>query len=342
MIAEARRPLAVVGIGLDPTRSRPALLRWLEAAGIPVAVTPKAKGLVPEDHPHFLATCTGMAGDGIFTEFLTQADLIIGLGFDPVEAIRVFYAERPFLSVARYSMADRGFCPTLDIVGELEAVLPALQPSAPPRHAWRPDELEAFRRRLAEHLTPRMEASDRGLSPTRVLQRIRTSAPRQTILTVDTGAHKLLAGQVWPSFEPQTYFVSHGLSTMGYAFPAAIAAKLERPDAPVIALTGDGGLAMVLGELETAVRLKLPVVVVVFVDGALHLIRMHQQRKGVTPSGVDFGPIDFAGIAPGFGASGVRVATLPALEDAVRRALAADRPTVIEVPVDPSEYDRMI
>jgi acetolactate synthase-1/2/3 large subunit len=342
MLIQAKRPLALVGIGVDPTTNGPAILRWLEATGIPVAVTPKAKGLIPEDHPQFLATCTGMAGDGLVTEFMKQADLLVGLGFDPVEAIRVFYAERPFLSISQYSMADRGFSPTLDIVGDLDAALPALRPSPPPDFAWRPEELQAFRRRLAAHLTPQAEASDRGLSPTRVLTKIREWVPRQTILTVDTGAHKLLAGQVWPSFEPQTYFVSHGLSTMGYAFPAAIAAKLERPGAPVIALMGDGGLAMVLGELETAARLKLAVVIVVFVDGALHLIRMHQQRKGVAPSGVDFGPIDFAGVAPGFGASGVRAATWPALEDAVRRGLAGGGPTVIEVPIDPAEYDRLL
>ncbi|MBI4536960.1 MAG: thiamine pyrophosphate-binding protein [candidate division NC10 bacterium] len=342
LIAAANRPLAVAGIGLDPVASRPFLLRFLEATRIPVATTPKAKGLVPEDHPQFLATCTGMAGDGLFMDFLGGADLLIGIGFDPVEAIRVFYTQRPFLSLARYSLADRDFRPTLEVVGEVQTTLPALQALGTPRNSWRPEELAGFRRRLAAHLTPQAEDAHPGFSPTRALLRLREIAPRQTILTVDTGAHKLLAGQVWPSYEPQTYFVSHGLSTMGFALPAAIAVKLERPEAPVIALTGDGGLAMVLGELETAARLKLPVVVVVFVDRGLHLIRLHQERKGVEPNGVDFGPIDFAGIAPGFGARGVRVRAWSVMEDAVRDGLATDRPTVIEIPIDPSEYGRML
>jgi acetolactate synthase-1/2/3 large subunit len=342
MLARAKRPLAVVGIGLDPAVERTALLRWLEATGIPVAVTPKAKGLVPEDHPQFLATCTGMAGDALFMDFLRQADLLVGVGFDPVEAIRVFYVERPFLSIARYPLADREFAPTLELVGDVSTLLAALQSRSAGGFDWRPEEWAGLRRRLAAHLTPEAEPSGKGLSPARVLTRLRGLTPRQTILTVDTGAHKLLAGQIWPAYEPQTYLVSHGLSTMGFALPAAIAAKLERPDAPVVALTGDGGLAMVLGELETAARLSLPIVIVVFVDRGLHLIRLHQERKGVEPNGVDFGPIDFAGIAPGFGARGVRTATWPLFEEAVRNALHSDRPTVIEVPIDPAEYRQML
>jgi acetolactate synthase-1/2/3 large subunit len=129
---------------------------------------------------------------------------------------------------------------------------------------------------------------------------------------------------------------------MGQALPAALAAKLIHPERAVIAVTGDGGLAMVLSELETAARLRLPVLVVVLCDRSLHLIRLHQERKGFRASGVDFGPIDFAGIAPGFGCHGIRALTWPDFEAAVTAALAADCPTVIEVPVDPADYNQML
>lgn len=342
MIAQARRPLAVVGIGLDPVKVQPALLRWVEATGIPVATTPKAKGLVPEDHPLFVATSTGMAGDALFVELLRETDLMIGIGFDPVEAIRTFYAERPFLSIAQYSLVDRQFAPELELVGDVSATLEALQGKVMVHHTWPPDAPAAFRRRLAVCLTPSADLSALGLSPARIFGRLRTLVPRDTILTVDTGAHKLLIGQVWPSYEPLTYLVSHGLSTMGYALPAAMAAKLEHPHRPVVAVMGDGGLAMVLSELETAARLRLPVVVLVLSDRSLYLIRMHQERMGVQATGVDFGPIDFAGIAPGFGARGARVGTWAEFDDAVTTALREDRPTVIEVLVDPADYRQML
>ncbi|HSB71091.1 MAG TPA: thiamine pyrophosphate-binding protein [Candidatus Methylomirabilis sp.] len=342
MIAEASRPLAIVGIGVDPRKVQPALLRWVEASGIPTATTPKAKGLVPEDHPLFVATGTGMAGDTLFVELVRETDLLIGIGFDPVEAIRTFYVERPFLSIAEYGMADRQFAPDLELVGDAGATLEALRAEGTARHAWTRESIGAFRKRLAAFLTPSMDQSQLGLSPARVIGRLRDLAPRDTILTVDTGAHKLLAGQVWASYEPQSYLVSHGLSTMGFALPAAVAAKLEQPGRPVVALTGDGGLAMVLSELETAARLRLAIPVVVLSDRSLHLIRMHQERKGFSASGVDFQPIDFAGIAPGFGAQGFRAGTWGEFTDAVTNALKADQPTVVEVPIDPSDYSQML
>jgi acetolactate synthase-1/2/3 large subunit len=342
MLAGARQPLAMVGIGVNPLTVRPALLRWLEAAAIPVAVTPKAKGLVPEDHPLFLATSTGMAGDTLFAELLRETDLLIGVGFDPVEAIRTFYTDRPVLSIAEYSLAERQFSPALELVGDVGATLDALGDGPAPRHRWTREAVHGFRRRLAAFLTPAVDSSPLGLSPARLFGLLRDRTPRDAILTVDTGAHKLLAGQVWPSYEPLTYFVSHGLSTMGYALPAAMAAKLEHPDRTVIALTGDGGLAMVLAELETAARLQLPIVIIVLSDRSLYLIRLHQERKGFAPGGVDFGPIDYAGIAPGFGALGFRAITWGEFEAALAAALAAERPTLIEVPIDPTDYRQML
>jgi acetolactate synthase I/II/III large subunit len=342
MIARASHPLAIVGIGVDPTKVQTALLRWVEATGIPIATTPKAKGLVPEDHPLFLATSTGMAGDSLFVELIQETDLLIGIGFDPVEAIRTFYVEGPLLSIAEYSLADRLFAPELELVGDVCTTLDSLRVLPGGRHAWTPKAVTAFRQRLATFLTPSTNQSPRGLSPVWVIGRLRDLAPRNTILTVDTGAHKLLAGQVWPSYEPQSFLVSHGLSTMGFALPAAVTAKLENPTRPVVALMGDGGLAMVLSELETAARLRLPIVVLVLSDRSLHLIRVHQERKGFPANGVDFNPIDFAGIAPGFGARGIRATTWEEFSDAVKTALEADRPTVVEVPIDPSDYNQIL
>jgi acetolactate synthase-1/2/3 large subunit len=342
MIADARKPLALVGIGVDPAAARPSLLRWLDAARIPVAVTPKAKGLVPEDHPLFVATCTGMAGDRLFSELVEESDLLIGVGFDPTEAIRPFYLERPFLSVAEYGVAEPAFVPALELIGSVPDTLATLTARPQGRHTWSADAAARFRQGLAAFLTPSLDHSQLGLSPARLFGRLRDLTPRDTILTVDTGAHKLLIGQVWRSYQPLTYLVSHGLSTMGQALPAALAAKLAHPDRAVVAVTGDGGLAMVLSELETASRLGLPVLVVVLCDRSLHLIRLHQERKGFQAAGVDFGPIDFAGVAPGLGCHGVRALTWPEFDAAIAAALTANRPTVVEVPVDPADYNQML
>ncbi len=335
----AQRPLAVVGIACNPRTVQPALLKWLDTVRMPVAVSPKAKGLVPEDHPLFAATCTGMAGDRLFQALVADADLLVGIGFDPVEAIRPFYTERPFLSIAEYSIAEPAFTPVAELIGDVAASLKNLD--ARPVHGWGANRLTAFRNSLASLLRPSTEEGG-VLSPAELCQILRTAAPADAIVTVDTGAHKLLFGQAWACREPQTFFVSHGLSTMGFAVPAAVALKIHCPDRPVLAVTGDGGLAMVVSELETAARLRLPLLVTVLSDGSLQLIRMHQERRGYPAFGVQFGAIDFAGIAEGFGCRGVRAATRPEVEEAVSQALRADRPTLLEVPVDRADYDRML
>jgi acetolactate synthase-1/2/3 large subunit len=165
MIAGAKRPLAMAGIGLDPTKAQPALLRWVEATGIPIAVTPKAKGLVPEDHPLFVATSTGMAGDTLFAELLHETDLLIGIGFDPVEAIRTFYLSRPFLSIAQYRLVDRRFAPDLELVGDVGTTLGALQAETAVAHTWTREGLTAFRRRMASFSPRRPTGSNWASHP---------------------------------------------------------------------------------------------------------------------------------------------------------------------------------
>jgi len=250
--------------------------------------------------------------------------------------------DRPFLSVAEYGVAEPAFIPALELIGNVPDTLEALAAKPRGRHDWTSEALTRFRQGLAAFLTPSLDHTRLGLSPARLFGRLRDLTPRDTILTVDTGAHKLLVGQIWRSYQPQSYLVSHGLSTMGQALPAALAAKLAQPDRAVVAVTGDGGLAMVLAELETASRLELPVLVVVLCDRSLHLIRLHQERKGFQAAGVDFGPINFAGIAPGLGCHGVRARTWPEFDAAVTAGLTAERPTVIEVPIDPTDYNQML
>lgn len=123
---------------------------------------------------------------------------------------------------------DRRFAPDLELVGDVGTTLGALQAETAVAHTWTREGLTAFRRRMASFLTPSADRSELGLSPARLIGRLRTLTPRHTILTVDTGAHKLLAGQVWPAYEPLAYLVSHGLSTMGFALPAAIGIRGRR------------------------------------------------------------------------------------------------------------------
>jgi len=171
---------------------------------------------------------------------------------------------------------------------------------------------------------------------------LRELLPPGTVLTTDVGAHKLLAGQIWKTYEPLTFFMSNGLSSMGYGLPAAMAAKLQFPDRDVVSLCGDGGFLMVLQDLETAVRLQLPLVCVVFCDQKLGLIEVVQKKRRYPSYGIEFGGTDLAKVAEGFGAHGVNVDSFEDLEVAVGDGLKKRKPAVIAVSIDPEEYARQM
>jgi acetolactate synthase-1/2/3 large subunit len=243
----------------------------------------------------------------------------------------------PMISLGPMSIASGRFEPRLEVTGDLIQTLAMMTARSFGPFEWAASELVAFRSELESCLRPR-RAPLVGLSPWEVTRRLREACPRDTVATTDVGSVKFIVSQAWTTYEPFTFLESNGLSSMGYALPAAIAAKLHFPDRPVLCTVGDGGLGMRLADLETAVRLKLPIVVAVFNDDGLSLIRVVQRKRGFPDYGVGYGHVDFAAAAGALGARGCRVATLAELEAAVTEGLRADGPTVIDVPIDPAEY----
>jgi acetolactate synthase-1/2/3 large subunit len=171
-----------------------------------------------------------------------------------------------------------------------------------------------------------------------VVSAARKILPKETVATCDVGAHKFLVGQLWTTYAPKSFFMSNGLSAMGYGFPAAIAAQLAWPDKPVVAFLGDGGFAMYMAELETARRLKLPLIVVVLCDGALSLIAMSQERRGLPHNAVDFTNPDIAKVAEAFGADGKVCETASEVETAKASAWSERKLTIVQAIVDPGPY----
>ena len=166
----------------------------------------------------------------------------------------------------------------------------------------------------------------------------REAAPPDTIVTTDVGSHKIMAGQVWQALEPRSVLIPNGLSAMGFGVPAAIAARLTRPDRPVIALVGDGGFAMAATEMRIASALGLPVTVVVFADNSLNRIELRQQLMGYPPTGTRMDGMDLVALADAMDCDGIRADTPAALEKALEGFATRTRPLIIEAQVDPSQY----
>ena len=333
-IAAARRPVVILGLDLDPAAA-PIVRRFVEALGVPVFVTPKAKGILPEDHEQFLGVCGGLAADSLVVDLFHRADLLVGVGFDPVESDKLWHHTMKLVSIAPVSIAADAFRPAIEVTGDVAESLTALLARRFGPFEWTADDLASFRANLERTLRPAVKS---GLSPLEVTRCLRELFPPDTIVTTDVGSIKLLVSQAWRTTEPLTFLESNGLSAMGYALPAAMAAKFLAPDRPVLCTMGDGGYSMVFADIETAVRHRLRFVTVVYNDSALSLIQVAQERKGYPDYGVRYGDVDFAAASAALGAWARRVRAIPELETAVREAGRQDGPAVIEVIVDPAEY----
>jgi acetolactate synthase-1/2/3 large subunit len=177
-----------------------------------------------------------------------------------------------------------------------------------------------------------------GLSPYHLMAALREALPGETIATTDVGAHKMLMAQAWRTPQPGHFLVSNGLSAMGYGVPAALVAAWLYPQQPVVCVTGDGGFAMMVQELETARRMGVSPLFVVLCDRALAVIKVAQNRRSLPHRGVDFSPVDWARVAEGFGARGVTAASLAEVQRAVGDWLSQRELTVLAVSVDETLY----
>ena len=328
-LSQARRPIVVLGIDVDPHRDVLAVRAFVEALGAPVFVTPKAKGLVSEDHPLFYGVCAGVAGDRVVVDWLGRADLLVGVGFDPVESDKIWHHQMRLASIGPVSIATGSFRPTAEAVGDLREMLAGLVARGLPQPLdWAPSDRDRFRAELDAAMQPPGQRP--GLSAFELTRRLRALFPRDTICTTDVGSVKMVTSQAWASYEPLTFFESNGLSAMSYSVPAAMAARLQFPTRPILCTIGDGGFGMTIAEIETCVRERLHFVTVVYNDSSLSLIDVAQERRGYPTTGVRHGPVDFAAAAAGFGAWTRRVTTVDELEVALQESRHVDRPIVID------------
>ena len=336
VLRAARRPVILAGIAALRCAASPELVRLAELAGIPVVVSPMAKGTFPEDHPYF-AGVLDMAGHRVVWDLLAGADLILAAGFDPVELISPWSVATPVLHLDTTPNTDQVYASAHELVGHVGAILGwlAAQWSGEPR--WPEAEVAAHRARLREAwLAGRAEGS---LNPSEVVTIAREAAAADTIVTTDVGSHKIMAGQAWQAAEPRSVLMTNGLSAMGFGVPAAIAAKLTCPDRPVLALVGDGGFAMAATEMRIASALGVPVTVVVFADGSLNRIELRQQLMGYPPTGTRMDGMNLVALAEAMDCDGVRVDSPAGLEKALAGFATRDRSLIVQARIDTSQYE---
>ncbi|RPJ70325.1 MAG: thiamine pyrophosphate-binding protein [Acidobacteria bacterium] len=340
LLRAARRPLVAVGLTMNRAGATESLRALVERHRLPVVSTMMAKGQVEESSPTFVGVL-GRARRNLVAEFCEPADLVLAIGYDPVEFNYEDWVRKdlPIIHVDSVP-ADLDDEHTLaaQAVGDLGPILRHLAHMPPLEHEWDLEAVPAHRKKLREALTP----PGPGFRPHQVLEAMRDALPGDGIIVSDVGAHTHLIGQLWDTRGAGKLLVSNGWSSMGFCVPAAIAAKLVRPSQAVAACTGDGGFLMMAGEVNTAVRLRLPVVFVVLRDRYLSLIRVKQNRRGFPWAGVELLGENYRASDNLFGAPVVVTECEEAFRAAFAAALGSSGPTVIEAVVDPGEYDEVV
>ena len=335
LFGNSKRPIVLAGIGAIRANAGPAIRALAERVGCPVVVSPKAKGIIAEDHPLFAGTLD-MACNEIVWKFLESSDLIAAIGFDAVELIKAWRLTVPVIHIDSTPNTDQIYPADIELVGPIGAIVQHLADEYQGQPRWCDADVARHRETLqAGYYSGKVTGK---INPTDVVDAVRQAFPRNTIVTSDVGSHKLLVGQGWTAYEPRSVLMTNGLSSMGFALPGSITAKLLNPDRPVVCFCGDGGLAMVQSELQLAATLKLGLVVVVFCDNSLNRIELKQIALKYPSWGTRFDPSDIVKLAEAMGCDGVRVDRLADLPAVMNRATSVTRPLVVEVQIDPAQY----
>jgi acetolactate synthase-1/2/3 large subunit len=336
LIAAAKRPIAVLGSSAMRMKNPDLLRQVMERHNLPFATTTMAKGMIDEDHPLSLG-CIERSCRQMQRKLLRSADLIIGLGYDTVEVeYEAWIAEVPLLQVD-IEPVDIVDSVNLkhEVTGDLDSSLSRLAKLPPSKNTWSPETLSNHRRNWHAALRP----ASSTFTAHAAIDAVRRALPRDGLLSFDVGAHTHQIASQWIAHAPKSFHITNGWSSMGFGLPGAIAAKLARPDLPVVCLIGDGCFQMTCGEVAVAKRLGITLPIVVLDDRWLALIKVKQIRRQFELYGTELQEEEYREPpAHYFGVPAVGVHSPEALERAVGTALTVNGPTVIEAVVDSEHY----
>ena len=343
VLRKARRPVVLAGHGAARADATAALVRFSDELGIRVANTFHGKGVMPDDHPNSLGTIGFMRHDYVNFGF-DNADVIITVGyelqeFDPVRINP--QSDKKIIQIHRFpAEVDAHYSVDVGIIGDISASLNALT-DALDGHRFDGDADVPGSGLLAEEFARGQQDSRFPLAPQRVVADTRAAMGRSDIVLVDTGATKMWMARLYPTYQRNTCLISNGLSTMGFALPGALGVKLASPESKVLAVVGDGAFMMNSQEIETAVRERIPLVVLIWDDGGYGLIEWKMDLELGAHYYVSFGNPDVVTYAESFGAKGYRITSAAELLPTLKAALDDDGVSLISCPVDYSENLRL-
>ena len=336
MIENAKMPLLLIGAGANRKRTGKALSNFIEETGIPFFNTQMGKGVVDERHPKFLGTAALSNYDFLHCA-INRADLIINVGHDVIEKPPFFMKEggTKVIHVNFFpAQVDTVYFPQLNVIGDIATSVEHLASHIKDKSKWDFSYYERIKEEVESHLTKYFEDNRFPILPQRLVHIIREELPEDGIVTLDNGVYKIWFARNYKCYQPNTLLLDNALATMGAGLASAMCAKLIYPDKKVISVSGDGGFMMNSQELETAVRLRLNLVVVILNDHSYGMIKWKQEGMGFDNFGLDFKNPDFVKHAESYGAIGHRPTSDENFRAIVSKCLNVDGVHVIDLAVD--------
>ncbi len=344
MIESATRPVILIGAGANRKRTHKMLQLLVEKTGIHFFSTQMGKGVVDERNPLFLGTAA-LSDNDFLHRAIARADLIINIGHDVVEK-PPFFMENGSVKVIHVNYVtapiDPVYYPQLGVIGDIANSIWQLSEHITPQSHWDFSYFISVRKKLKEHLLEGIDDPRFPMYPQRLVADIRKAVPESGIIALDNGVYKIWFARNYKAYQPNTVLLDNALATMGAGLPSAMTASLIYPDKKVVAICGDGGFMMNSQELETAVRLKLNLVVIILRDNAYGMIKWKQANMGFDDFGLDYGNPDFVEYARSYGAYGYRIAASDELVPLMETCFSTSGVHVIEVAMDYSENDRIL
>ncbi len=336
LILRSKRPVAFLGVGASDQKSTDAVRAFLKKTGIPAVGTFEAAGVVGRELVGQFLGRVGLAVEEPGDVALREADVVITIGYDVIEyAPSMWPTKASIVHIDRIAPGvDAEYAPTAELIGNISAILKRLQFYLK-NNRWSLTKNE----RTAQQIL--LTEQSRGLTyggkkihPARLVAEIRRALNDTDIVISDVGSHQVWLAREYFTFEPKTLLFSMGFQTMGVALPWAIAARLAEPTKRIVSCSGDGSFLMSAMELETAVRRKLNLVLIVWRDGSYNLVEIQQIISHGRISGTKFGNPDIVKYAEAFGATGMRASSPDEIAPTLAKALRLKGPVIIDVPVD--------
>lgn len=338
LIKNSKKVILLAGNGVIRGEASAALVRFCEKNKISVANTFMAKGAMPARHDLFIATIGLQSKDFTMCGF-DQADLIITVGYDLIEYAPNFWnpeENKHILHIdSTAAEVDQFYSPEVELVGDIATTLEELtELTGFDKSFAYVEKLKQLAKEEYRHLK---DSTDFPVKPQKLIYDLRHALNDKDIVISDVGMHKLWTARLYPAYEPNTVIISNGFATMGISLPGCIAAKLVHPDRNIVAVCGDGSFLMNSQELETAKRLGLAFVVVIFNDGKYGMIEWKQMNQFGNSFGMNFGNPDFVKYAESFGCVGLRVTKTEDLLPTFKKAVSMDNVVIVDVPIDYTE-----